>query len=111
MTERTIRTLAKELAGKFYEQNRTPGFRIAFPTFRDYIRGQWHRTDGSIIIDKPGWLYFVEPARKMLVHMLTRKDVHENLKASIMDALIEENAKATSPQARQLFQKGMQDGK
>ena len=108
MTERTIRTLAKELAGQFYEQNRSPAFRVAFPTVRAYIRGQWHGADGSIIrIDKPGWLYFVSLARKLMVEMLKRKDVHENVKKGIYDALLEENIKATSPKARDLFQKQM----
>ena len=48
MTERTIRSMAKELAGIFYEENRSEGFRKTFPTLRAYMRGQWHQPDGSI---------------------------------------------------------------
>lgn len=90
MTERTVRSMAKELAGKFYEGNRTPGFRKAFPTFRHYMRGQWVQPDGSIKIYRPGWLHHVVLARQMLTLMLGRKDIHENVKERIYDALLED---------------------
>lgn len=107
MTERTVRSLAKELAGVFYEQERSPGFRAAFPTFRDYLRGNWHQPDGSIKPYQPGWLYFVTHARKMLATMLTQPDakVSPVMKERIFDALIEEHDKATKPGAISMFQK------
>ena len=90
MTERTIRSMAKELAGTFYEENRTPGFRQAFPTFKAYLRGQWHQSDGSIKLYRPGWQHHVELARKVLSVMLGRNDIHINVKNAIFAALIED---------------------
>lgn len=104
MTERTVRSLAKEIAGVFYEQNRSPGFRSAFPTYKDYISGRWHLPNGAIKPYTPGWHFFVEIARRMMIQMLARKDVHENLKTGIYEALLEENMKATSAKARNIFQ-------
>lgn len=106
MTERTIKEMAKELAGVFYEdQKRTPGFRKAFPTLKAYMRGQWHQPNGDIKIDKPGWMYHVDLARKMLVQMLGRKDVSEVMKERIYDAIIEDHQKATSPKAKKVTQR------
>ena len=107
MTERTIRSMAKELAGIFYEDNRTPAFRQAFPTFKHYMRGQWVQQNGDIKIDKPGWLYHVELARKVLASMLSKPDsvVSPAMKERIFEALIEEHKNATSPQAKSLTQR------
>lgn len=104
MTERTIRSVAKEFAGAFYERNRSPAFRIAFPTVRDYIRGHMHLSDGTIKQYTPGWFYFVEVAKKALVEMLKRNDVHENIKEGISKALIEDFVVATTPKAKSVFQ-------
>src|ERR1035437_3421940 len=90
MTEQTIRIMAKELAGIFYEENRTPGFRKAFPTFKHYIRGQWVQPDGQMKVYRPGWLHHVALARKVLAAQLGRKDLHINLKNAIFTALIED---------------------
>lgn len=93
MTDRTLRSMAKELAGIFYEDNRSPAFRQAFPTLKHYMRGQWVQPDGDIKIDKPGWMYHVDLARKCLAHMLTLPDtvVHPNIKQSIYEAFINEH--------------------
>jgi hypothetical protein len=107
-TNQTIRHMAKELAGKFYEDNRTPGFRKAFPTFRHYMRGQWVQSDGSIRLDKPGWLHHVELARKLLAGMLGRMDVHENLKDPIYQAILDDRERALRPGARKLHQVGIE---
>lgn len=89
--ERTTRSLAKELAAIFYEESaRTPKFRAAFPTLQAYMRGQWHQPDGSIRAYRPGWLHFVEHARGMLVAMLGRNDIHDNVKSAVYDAIIED---------------------
>ena len=97
MTERTIKQTAKELAGAFYEDNRTPAFRRAFPTLKSYMRGQWHQSDGEIKIDKPGWMYHIDMARKILTIMLGKPDavVSPVMKERIYDALIEERNRAT----------------
>ena len=107
MTERTVRSMAKELAGIFYEDNRTPVFRQAFPTLKHYMRGQWVQQNGDIKIDKPGWLYHVELARKVLASMLSKPDsvVSPAIKERIFDALIEEHEKATSTGAVSLTQR------
>lgn len=107
-TNQTIRHMAKELAGRFYEDNRTPGFRRAFPTFTAYMRGQWHQADGSIKLDKPGWLHHVELARRMLATMLGRADVHENLKMPIYEAIIDDRERSMRPSAKKLHQVGFE---
>ena len=106
MTERTIRSMAKELAGIFYEDNRSPAFRRTFPTLKAYMRGQWHQ-NGDIVINKPGWMYHVDLARKVLVQMLSQSDekVSGIMKERIYEALIEEHEKATAEQARRVTQR------
>jgi len=98
MTERTIRSMAKELAGVFYEDNRSEAFRRTFPTLKAYMRGQWHQ-NGQVIITKPGWVYHVDLARKVLANMLSKPQVSEIMKQRIYDALLDEHSRATSPQA------------
>ena len=123
MTERTIRSVAKELASVFYEQaggdlfgtapqdrERSKRFRQTYPTRRDFMRGIQHLPNGSKQIDKPGWLFFVEAARKRLVQMLADPVTHDNVKDGIMKALLEEHQKATSPKAVSLLQRRMGDG-
>lgn len=107
--ERTVRSMAKELAGAFYEQNRSPRFRAAFPTLRHYMRGQQVMPDGQIKIYRPGWLHHVDMARKMLTAMLGRADVSEVLKERIYDALMEDREKSLRPGAKKLFQAGTQE--
>ena len=106
MTERTIRSMAKELAGIFYEDNRSPAFRRTFPTLKAYMRGQWHQ-NGDVVINKPGWMYHIDLARKVLVQMLSQSDekVSAVMKDRIYDALIEEHEKATAEQARRVTQR------
>ena len=94
MTERTIRSLAKELAGIFYENERSKKFRNTFPTLKSYMRGQWHHPSGEIKIDKPGWMYHLDMARKILLAMLSDNRVSETMKERIYDAWIEEHSKA-----------------
>ena len=107
MTEHTIRMMAKELAGIFYEDNRSPAFRRTFPTLKAYMRGQWHQADGQLVITKPGWMYHVDMARKILGTMLTMPDskVSALMKERIYDALLEEHKRATSPQAKKVLQR------
>ena len=71
------------------------------------MRGQWVQASGDIKIDKPGWLYHVELARKVLGSMLSKPDsiVSPAMKERIYDALLEEHQKATSPQAKSLTQR------
>ena len=90
MTEQTVRSVAKEIAGAFYDQNRTPGFRQAFPTLKAFNRGQWHQPDGSIKAYRPGWLHFVEPARRRLAQMLGDPATSDYVKNAIFNALIED---------------------
>lgn len=95
MTEKTIKEMARELAGIFYEDNRSPAFRAAYPTLKHYMRGQWVQPDGDIKIDKPGWMYHVDLAKKCLAQMLTMPDavVHPNIKNAIYEAFIAEHEK------------------
>lgn len=106
MTERTIKSMAKELAGKFYEQNRSAGFRFTFPTVEHYLKGVWHNKDGSKTVTTPGWQHHVVLARKMLVAMLRQNDnaVTPYMKNSIYDALLEDGNKRMEKTAKQVTQ-------
>jgi len=118
VTERTIRYLAKELAGCFYEQSsgdlfgnspedreRSKRFRQTYPTWNHYKKGWQVQTDGSIKQDVPGWMYFVELARKKLVQMLGDPNTKKHLKPAIYAAIIEEQNNATKPQALEILQR------
>lgn len=102
MTERTIRILAKELAGAFYEDNsRSIKFRTAFPTLRHYMRGQWVMPDGDIVIKEPGWTHHIALARKMLATMLEQPEgrISKLMKERIYDALIDEHNRGVASKA------------
>lgn len=115
MTERTIRSLAKELAGAFYEGTRTGRFRAddamcrarrlhkhanglveevvvqvpfheAYPTVHHYVKAHWP--------------YFYDLARKQMTQMLAMPSVHPNVKAAIFEALKEDNEKQLTEQAK-----------
>ncbi len=104
--EHTVRNMAKELAGKFYEDNRSAGFRKAFPTFKHYMRGQWCLPDGSMKAYRPGWLHHVELARKVLAAMLGKPDavVSPVMKDRIFNALIEDREREVGRKAKNLHQ-------
>ncbi len=122
MTERTIRSVAKELAGVFYEQaggdlfgtapedrERSKRFRETYPTWRHYRDGIQVLPDGRTKTDRPGWTYFVTLARARLVQMLqdpTKKHLHD----SIYKALLEEHEKSTSPMAQEVLQRRLGHG-
>lgn len=122
MTERTIRHLAKELAGIFYEQaggdlfgsapedrERSKRFRETYPTWEHYKLGIQVLPDGRTKVDKPGWMYFVTIARARLVQMLqdpTQKHLHD----AIYKSLLEEHEKSTSPMAQELLQRRLGHG-
>lgn len=110
MTDQTVKEMAKELAGVFYEDSaRTPGFRKAFPTFQSYMRGQWHQPDGSIKAYLPGWKHHMELARKVLSTMLGQPDARISpfMKEKIFDGLIADRNQSFHKAARQLHQAGM----
>lgn len=123
MVERTIRSVAKELAGVFYEdagrdmfgvtpadRERSKRFRAAYPTLRHYMRGQQVLPSGGIKQDEvPGWMYFVDPARKRLTQMLG-DPAHKNLHKAIYEALCEDNLKSTAPTALGVLQRRFGDG-
>lgn len=123
MTERTIRTLAKEFAGVFYEQaggdlfgtapedrERSKRFRETYPTWEHYKKGWQVQSDGSIRQDQPGWVYFVTTARARMVQML-QDPAKKNLHGAIYKALLEEHAKSTSPRAQEILQRRLGDAK
>ncbi len=121
MTERTIRTLAKELASVFYEEAggdlfgqapedraRSKRFRASYPTLKHYLRGAAIAPDGRVVPQEPGWKYFVTLARARMVQMLQDKSLSQSIKDGIYKALIEENMKSTSPRAQELLQRRLQ---
>ena len=111
------------------DPHRSSRFRDAYPTVRDFLRGfarcqanfspvlgadghpldkKYFRVKGSDRwwkIETPGWHYQVEIARQRLVQMLSDNTVSPHEKNEIADALIEENRRATSPQAQALLQR------
>lgn len=117
MTERTIRMLAKELAGIFYEEAggdlfgiapedraRSKRFRETYPTCRHYKIGLQVLPDGRTRQGEPGWHYHITHARARMVQMLqdlTKKNLHD----AIYNALLEEHEKSTSPRAQGLLQR------
>lgn len=123
MTERTIRTLAKELASMFYEQaggdlfgtapgdrERSNRFRQTYPTLEHYLKGYQVRTDGSIKVDQPGWKYFVTLARARMVQVLQNENTSKSVRDGIYKALLEEHEKSTSPAAQELLQRRLNGG-
>lgn len=123
MTERTIRTLAKELAGIFYEQaggdlfgtepadrERSKRFRQTYPTWEHYKNGVQVLPDGRTRQDQPGWLYFVTLARARLVQMLQDPMTSQSVKDGIYKALLEEHEKSTSPAAQEVLQRRLNGG-
>lgn len=105
MTERTIRTLAKEYAAIFYEQKRSNRFRSKDSFTRAKTLKQL--PDGSVVevtvvvpfqkaypnarvFASAHYPLFYEAARKSLVAMLALSSVSEELKKGIHAALIED---------------------
>lgn len=123
MTERTIRTLAKELAGVFYEQaggdlfgsapedrERSKRFRQTYPTLQHYLKGVQVLPDGRTKVDQPAWVYFVAIARARMVQMLQDPAIKSGVKTGIYAALLEEHQKSTSPRAQEVLQRRLGHG-
>lgn len=122
MTERTIRTLAKELASIFYteaggdmfgkaleDQQRSERFRETYPTLEHFLKGyQVVGKDGRIKLDQPGWKFFITLARARMVQMLQQNGISQSAKEGIYKALLEEHQKSTSPRAQELLQRRLQ---
>jgi hypothetical protein len=94
MTEATIRHMAIELAGKFYEQERSAVFRKAFPTVQHYLKGWEVVAEGAVKKVPSGWMHHVILARRVLVEMLKDNRVAEAMKERIAAALIEDRGKS-----------------
>lgn len=121
MTERTVRSVAKQLAGAFYEQSagdmfgtapedreRSKRFRASYPTVKHYLRGIAIAPDGRVVPQEPGWKYFVTLARARMVQML-QDPTKESLHGAIYKALLEEHVKSTSPRAQEILQRRLGD--
>ncbi len=80
MTERTVRMLAKEFAGKFYEESqRSLRFRQTWP-------------DQQVYVNK-NWPHFVDISVQALGAMLHQPGIPEHRKEAIYDALVEQSQK------------------
>lgn len=121
MTERTIRTLAKELASVFYteaggdmfgkameDRQRSKRFRETYPTLEHFLKGYQVGGGGWIKQDQPGWKYFITLARARMVQMLQENGHSQSAKEGIYKALLEEHQKSTSPRAQELLQRRLQ---
>lgn len=91
MTVMLIRKTAKDLAGAFYEEDHSERFRKMWPDVRQFIGRNWPD--------------FVVMARTVLVDMLRRKDVSQDHKDTIFEAL-QEDARRSQRQTAQSSQVG-----
>jgi hypothetical protein len=108
MTVQLIRRTAKDIAGAFYEKERTPMFRRAFPTPEDFIHGRAHRRDGRIELQNPNWWQFVDAAKETLARMLADKSVSEHMKERIKEQLIEHAMRGSKAGARRVVQANLE---
>lgn len=94
--EPTIKALAVELAGAFYEQERSPAFRKAFPTVNHYLKGWQIVGDRQAKKVPAGWLHHTKLARDMLVRMLGQPDarISPAMKERIYDAICEDRGES-----------------
>lgn len=95
--EPTIKAMAEELAGKFYEESaRSNRFRKAFPTWEHYKKGWQVVADGAVKKIPPGWMHHVKLARRLLAEMLRKPGaaVHPEMKERIAAALIADHGKS-----------------
>lgn len=83
MTVMLVRRTAKELAGIYYDGERSPAFRQNFPSQRDYVARRW--------------VHFIKPAREQLVDLLTQPHITTYMKDKIRDALVEDYMRARLP--------------
>lgn len=123
MTERTIRNVARELAGAFYEQSagdlfgtapedreRSRRFRETYPTWEHYKTGVQVLPNGRTRQDQAGWIYFISLARARMVQMLSQPGISQSVKDGIYKALLEEHDKSTSPAAQEVLQRRLAGG-
>lgn len=87
-----IRRTAKDIAGAFYEQNRTERFRKAWPDQRAYIAKCWP--------------HFVVTAKDTLLELLRRPSTPQHHKQQIYDAFLEDSRRRE--QTPLIFQKSVQ---
>lgn len=86
MTVMLIRQLAKQMAGAFYEENRSERFRKLWPDRRQFIARSW--------------VGFVDQAEKTLISMLHDKTTPEYTKEEIYKAILEQRERDTGPGVR-----------
>ena len=93
---KVIYDLAKEIAGEFYDMNRSDKFRINWPDQDEFAASEWKS--------------FVESARILLTQMLTKQEVPTSDKDRIAQALIIETeiAQGMERDARLQIFKGSQ---
>lgn len=84
MTERTIRSTAKSLAGAFYEDEVKGGENKAKSA---RFRAFWPNV---AVFQARNWPSFVKMARELMVAQLNDKSTSEPMKMAIADALIED---------------------
>jgi hypothetical protein len=117
--EATVKAQAKELAGAFYETNRTDKFRRAFPTVRHFMLGSQAMYDNKLNFTHvrkvpAGWTHFIVLARKTLSIMLGQPDarISPQMKERIFDALLEDRENTNRPgvQRQRISQRTSFDG-
>lgn len=120
MTERTIRNMAKEFAGAWYEkESRSERFRRGEDKVNAFTIVQTATGPREVVVNVPfrvafpnaqayvnaAWPHWVEYARTKMAEMLApHSTTTERIKHCIADALIEENEKALKHGSKQLLQ-------
>ncbi len=82
MTHKMIVHDAKEMAGCFYENERSDTFRATWPDQMDYVNAKW--------------AHFVDPVRKAYAELLGRPDCPEDDKQRMYEALTSDIPAAVS---------------
>lgn len=85
MSVMLFRKLAKDMAGAFYEENRSPRFRKLWPDQRQFIARSW-----------PG---FLDQAEATLIQMLNDPSTPQYTKDEIYEAILEQRKRDTGPGA------------
>ena len=99
--------------GRILLQIDPKAFAKTFPTQKDYITGRhhgvmkrdwatgrvWHE-EGPVHQEVPGWMYWYDVARQRCVELLKSPDTHDNIKAAIMEALVEDREKQLRQEER-----------
>ena len=82
MTHKRIVHDAKEMAGEFYERDRSVTFRRTWPSEKEYVNTKW--------------THFVKPVREVYAELLGMPNVADDEKEAMYEALLDQAEDVTS---------------